>query len=696
MYQTSKTYNEKIYSSARKFRGVIFLEDYVIDSNNDLISFEFSDEIYTDKIIGTFVAKTVKVTMFNTRNISLENKEFQMFLDLKVGEDETGEIFEGVLMGNYIITDLTVNKVKNTVTFNASDFSLKYNVKTQVSILGEFPQTIHDMIIKISDSVGVSVADGTNYTNMDFTFATQPYINAEWQWRDVIRLLAESCGCYAKINRYNELEIKMLDIHYLTYDDVIPLFDENVYKSISVEEKYGPVNSLVLAREPQGDWIFRKDDLSIEENGLTEIKIVNNMFIDKDRDVVIDNLFHQIKDFYYFPFTMDFQGNPAIESGDIIEIQYTDKRTNITENYITMVTSSKLNYTGGIKQTLSAKAMTKTEINYDYGTDLIDRITNTEIIVDKQTNEIKLIVEQVEKVKIPVSPTPPENPEEDDLWLNSSDNIIYRYVNLEWIPTSLDPNKLEDYVTIEKLGTELNQTIKDFNFIISSRGGNNLLKNSVGKNGIAEWVIDGKVPEIITSSRLSESTISMSAFEVINTVMYQEIKVNNGRTYTYTGRVSNNNNRTRIYLDDGINIYEVFGTNQEVYNEYTQITLSLEVGSNILRLIFESQDDESILNVSDSVISEGSGSQLWGPHYDEIYTTNVKIDNDGIEVGTSYSDIKSNITNREFAISRGSQKAISVSMDRTLLQKTVIEDDLQVGKLKMIVRNNRVDFIVLD
>ena len=43
-------------------------------------------------------------------------------------------------------------------------------------------------------------------------------------------------------------------------------------------------------------------------------------------------------------------------------------------------------------------------------------------------------------------PTPPTNPENGDLWLDTSKNpaVIYVYDNPDWIPTSLDPSILED------------------------------------------------------------------------------------------------------------------------------------------------------------------------------------------------------------------------------------------------------------
>ena len=48
-------------------------------------------------------------------------------------------------------------------------------------------------------------------------------------------------------------------------------------------DPYGPINSLVLAREPLNDNVYIQDEESIEENGLTELKISNNPILDIDR-----------------------------------------------------------------------------------------------------------------------------------------------------------------------------------------------------------------------------------------------------------------------------------------------------------------------------------------------------------------------------------------------------------------------------
>ena len=55
----------------------------------------------------------------------------------------------------------------------------------------------------------------------------------------------------------------------------------------------------------------------------------------------------------------------------------------------------------------------------------------------------------------------------------------------------------------------------------------------------------------------------------------------------------------------------------------------------------------------------------------------------------------SRITPSAFEIYRGTDKRISIAADGTRLQKTIIEDDMTVGTMKIFKRDEGADFVVL-
>ncbi len=81
----------------------------------------------------------------------------------------------------------------------------------------------------------------------------------------------------------------------------------------------------------------------------------------------------------------------------------------------------------------------------------------------------------------------------------------------------------------------------------------------------------------------------------------------------------------------------------------------------------------------------------------KVVTTSVTIDENGITVGKDNSTMKTMTTPDSFKVlDKSNNERINVSPDGTKLQKTVIEDDLTVGAVKMIKRENiGIDFVYI-
>ncbi|MBS7020897.1 MAG: hypothetical protein KH135_03380, partial [Firmicutes bacterium] len=145
-----------------------------------------------------------------------------------------------------------------------------------------------------------------------------------------------------------------------------------------------------------------------------------------------------------------------------------------------------------------------------------EALRNTQVKVDKQQGEIELLVEEVKQSGIPRYSEAPENPKEEDIYLNTTDNIIYVYKDEKWNATSIDPSTLENYWTkdetksqiqmtseginsnvvknnesltnIQKELSELKQTSNQIELNISKIGGINLIENSSWQNKFDKWL----------------------------------------------------------------------------------------------------------------------------------------------------------------------------------------------------------------
>ena len=105
------------------------------------------------------------------------------------------------------------------------------------------------------------------------------------------------------------------------------------------------------------------------------------------------------------------------------------------------------------------------------------------------------------------------------------------------------------------------------------------------------------------------------------------------------------------------------------------------------------------LFVSDIMISEGSIQKEWTPAPNEIYTTEVKVDKNGVEVSNEDSDTKTVINHTEFAVYNNDEKVVTVNKDETHLKKSIVEADLTIGKCKCLPLENPaegINIVILD
>ena len=148
---------------------------------------------------------------------------------------------------------------------------------------------------------GVELAT-IDFPNKNLRVPSEVFFGYNATCADVIVAVAQASCTFAVINRENKLEFKW----FKSVDFNVSL--DFQYKYPITETAYGPVNSLVLAREPQNDNVYIKDDESIEQSGLTELKISDNPFLDVDRYNSRTAIWNRINGFNYIPFVASSPG----------------------------------------------------------------------------------------------------------------------------------------------------------------------------------------------------------------------------------------------------------------------------------------------------------------------------------------------------------------------------------------------------
>lgn len=208
--------------------------------------------------------------------------------------------------------------------------------------------------------------------------------NDSYTFRDALDQIAQVAGGIIAFKTDGKLYV----IYPTESNETI---DESNLKDLTIGEKYGPVNSLILARTPQEDNIYAQDTASIEANGLCEVKIENNQIMDSHRDDFIHNLLDQIKGTTYYIYDLESFGIGYLNLGDMFTIKTEDG----TE-YKTIMLNDDLQVTQGMTEKLSVTMPNETQTDYSAASKTDRLINQTMMLVDKQNQEIKSLITKTE------------------------------------------------------------------------------------------------------------------------------------------------------------------------------------------------------------------------------------------------------------------------------------------------------------
>ena len=180
----------------------------------------------------------------------------------------------------------------------------------------------------------------------------------------------------------------------LTYYQGMTLqeFNEEYLKDVNVDfgEKYGPINSIVLSRSGESDNVYIQDEDSIEENGLHELKIIDNQLMNfNDRSDYLEDLLEKLDGLEYYINDYVSTGIGFLELGDRYYIHIRDN------TYSCIMFNDEIEVTTGLKEMIYTEMPEQTETDYTKADKTDRRINQTYLIVDKQNQKIESVVSEI-------------------------------------------------------------------------------------------------------------------------------------------------------------------------------------------------------------------------------------------------------------------------------------------------------------
>lgn len=621
--------------------GTITLQDgSTITEDDYLVSMEVVDDCYLNgKIIGTSNAKTISISTLD--NYSISDTHIHAQIGVKY-DDESDEYLN---LGEFIISEETNEQTASNGSYNGYDSLTKLDSEYVCGITDWTNVTIADVYSDLCNNVGLTPKT-LEFINSDFPVVGNPFTNKE-KYRDVLNDIAEIACSFVRIDN----DDKSIDLVWFD-DDVTETLTKDDYASLTLNQKYGEINSLAIKEsQVEGENVVMNDNDSIAENGQTQYAITDNYFLNTEelRRKAITKIWERIKGFTYYDCVIETDlGRPYLRPGNKIKVE--DDNGNYFETYVMKHT---FKFDGAFHSTIESPALTneETKIENNYET-VKDKFRRVEIAVDKVNGQIESMLE----------------------------------------------NSEEEY-------NQIIQTITETINSIQRVGNSNLILNSVmfaydSNNKPNDWEVseDGTISIQSSPESMNAGCISGHSFTLLGKTVKQKVTVKTDSDsvpneekvyYTFSTKIKKDETGTcyvKLYNSNEEHIIELGSGQSSFYGEY-QLQALLPKDSYYYVEFYGSEDSNATF--TDNILSIGEYSTQWCQASGEIMNTQVNFSVDGILVKSSvYEGDYTVMSPLEFAgysnVNGTITKIFSLNKDVTEVRKLKAEEEIKMYPIKIV------------
>lgn len=401
MINMSDTFKSKIYSSERYLKANVLIND--VDYETDIIKdFKYHSSIASNSFaIGSTNASTFEITLNKLVETIEENHEVKPYIDI-IGAEK-------IPLGVFYIQEIKRDRNAKVTKIKCQDKMIYLN-KLYTTDLA-FPAKIRDVIQDISEKVKMDFVPTHISYNKE---VTKP---EKVSYREMLSYLAQIEGCFVVFDRYGKLEFRKFN---RTQEKITK---NNYFLSglvvNDVEYKLNGITADLKNKE--------KTILASGSAVGNQINLVNPLM----KQDYLDDIYTYLKQFIFKPYTINWQGNPALEVGDFVQVEVSDG------NYIGVpILDLQLNFSGGLNCKMSADVKTSTSTSYEYKGTIQKQIEflNARIGADGTT--------------IYADTKEPKNPKEGDTWFkpNGAYTDLYIYEKGKWV-LKVSTGNIYDLVT---------------------------------------------------------------------------------------------------------------------------------------------------------------------------------------------------------------------------------------------------------
>lgn len=330
MHQTSNEFKDKIKQPSRSLTAKV-----------DIRGNEYGDENIVEMVLdetvnpadsfslGAAPSAKLDLTVIDVDDVVFEGATVRP----EVGLELSDKTVEYVPLGTFTVDSLT--KIKNKTRLTCFDNMVKLE-KPYFSEL-TYPAKLSAVAQEIADKAGVTLATtlpDTRVKELD-----------GYTLREAIGFVASFMGGFARFNRDGHLEIAS---YAATGTAIVP----DNFVTCETGEKAFSIGRLTCYVGPGEEDEGGESEPIILTAGDTGNEIsFENPLMTQDQ---LDAIYASLSQLSYMPYTLRWQGNPALMAGDIVTITDTESNT-----YQTLIMDQQLRYTGGLTATAEAKGKTE-------------------------------------------------------------------------------------------------------------------------------------------------------------------------------------------------------------------------------------------------------------------------------------------------------------------------------------------------
>lgn len=283
--------------------------------------------------------------------LTVEIKELvEGLMEMMPATAEIGISVDGVMeykpIGQFFVIDIELDRNANSTKLKLQDGFCRLNGEYK-SKLG-YRALLRDVYSEICQSCNIQ----TTPTNIPSDMIVRSQLN-ETSYREAIKYVAQMIGSYAIFNRYGQLEMrKIAKISYRVTRD-----------------------NYIMGGFKRKEVMFRLNGIECELDGESKLSVgSSNGNVAKMKNPMmtqeyLENLFDRVKGFQFYPYSLNFQGDPCLEVGDWIEVEFSKG-----EYFQAPILVQKISFDGGLSSEISANTTGVSDTVYQYKSPLARKV----------------------------------------------------------------------------------------------------------------------------------------------------------------------------------------------------------------------------------------------------------------------------------------------------------------------------------